>query len=374
MKRRTRRAFLQILLTATLPAVFVAQDVAAGGNGESSTISTSAATPDPATTAARPGVAVVELFTSEGCSSCPPADKVLSTIVAEARRSGAPAYALAWHVDYWDYLGWKDPYDSKTFTERQRIYARAFSSQLYTPEIVVNGTKVAAYAGDAGEVGRIVSRSLARPAEAGVRLTIRTESSARKIQVGVAVSGGPRRGVVALALVEDGLVQTPAAGENAGRTLHHMSVVRAFATLPIEGGATDIAVPAGAALARSHLMAFVQDSTTLAIVGANSADLSSLDSASGDGSLPAPDTRVSGSLVGRNGRGIEGALVQACSEALCIPAKSDETGRYTLGDIPAGHYTIKLYVPGETEKPLASHTVTVHSGDQIFLPTVAVGT
>ena len=93
------------------------------------------------------GFAVLELFTSEGCSSCPPADEALSDISQRAQKEGLPVYALEWHVDYWDSLGWKDPFDSHEATERQYAYARALPSDVYTPQLVVNGTLVPSYAG-----------------------------------------------------------------------------------------------------------------------------------------------------------------------------------------------------------------------------------
>lgn len=83
-------------------------------------------------------VAVVELFTSEGCSSCPPADKLLRTIQAESK----DVYVLSYHVDYWDRLGWKDPFSQAAFTERQRDYAQQFNLEsIYTPQVVINGVK-----------------------------------------------------------------------------------------------------------------------------------------------------------------------------------------------------------------------------------------
>ena len=72
--------------------------------------------------------ALVELFTSQGCSSCPPADAHLGDLVKKARRDSKPIYALSFHVDYWDHIGWKDPYAKKEFSERQRDYAQTFRS------------------------------------------------------------------------------------------------------------------------------------------------------------------------------------------------------------------------------------------------------
>ena len=85
--------------------------------------------------------AVVELFTSEGCSSCPPADNLLGEIVKDAQKGQQRVYCLSFHVDYWNSLGWRDPYSDPAFSRRQREYARAFESvQVYTPQMVVNGS------------------------------------------------------------------------------------------------------------------------------------------------------------------------------------------------------------------------------------------
>ena len=91
---------------------------------------------------AEPGFAVVELFTSEGCSSCPPADALLAEQVRDAREHGRPVYCLAFQVDYWNRLGWADPYSDAGFSRRQNDYAQAFQSdRVYTPQVVVNGTE-----------------------------------------------------------------------------------------------------------------------------------------------------------------------------------------------------------------------------------------
>src|SRR5207344_36570 len=85
------------------------------------------------------GIALVELFTSEGCSSCPRADALLERLAADAATSGRPVYCLSFHVDYWDHLGWKDRFSSAAFTERQGEYAKRLgATSLYTPQMVVN--------------------------------------------------------------------------------------------------------------------------------------------------------------------------------------------------------------------------------------------
>src|SRR5437899_2881738 len=83
---------------------------------------------------------VVELFTSQGCSSCPAADKNLAEIIEKAEANGQQVIGLSFHVDYWNYIGWKDPYSKAEFTERQRKYAlRMNSENIYTPQMIVNG-------------------------------------------------------------------------------------------------------------------------------------------------------------------------------------------------------------------------------------------
>lgn len=82
---------------------------------------------------------MLELFTSQGCSSCPPADHALQEITQKAGRAGQSVYGLSFHVDYWNRLGWQDPFSTKQFTNRQRQYDRALNSQTYTPQLVING-------------------------------------------------------------------------------------------------------------------------------------------------------------------------------------------------------------------------------------------
>jgi len=85
-------------------------------------------------------VVILELFTSQGCSSCPPADDFLSEL--KKSKNAASIIALSYHVDYWDYIGWKDPYASKKYTNKQRFYGQKFySSSIYTPQLVINGNE-----------------------------------------------------------------------------------------------------------------------------------------------------------------------------------------------------------------------------------------
>jgi hypothetical protein len=187
------------------------------------------------------GVAVVELFTSEGCSSCPKADVLLADIAHEA---DPRVDTLAFHVDYWDSLGWRDRFASPAFTERQREYAASFGENgVYTPEMIVNGTE--AFTGsDAARARAAIARAVAAPPSA--RLTLSAASAdASSARVTYRVEGAPAAAVLDVALVEGGLASKVTAGENAGRTLRHDSVVRAFAVRALGEGQGTFALTAG---------------------------------------------------------------------------------------------------------------------------------
>lgn len=221
------------------------------------------------------GVAVVELFTSEGCSSCPPADDLLRAIDADARRARTPIYPLSFHVDYWDDLGWKDPYSAAAFTDRQRDYVRALrSGGPYTPQMVVNGRE--AFVGSRrGQADVAIREALARPAPCEV--TIESASPGRRtISVGYRVHGAAAKDRVIAALVERGIERRVGAGENKGRTLHHEDVVRTLVTSAASSGAgrLELAVPRGLDLGRASIVVFVQRPATLEITGAARTDLS----------------------------------------------------------------------------------------------------
>ncbi|MFO0589006.1 MAG: DUF1223 domain-containing protein [Polyangiaceae bacterium] len=217
---------------------------------------------------------VVELFSSEGCSSCPPADALLREIAATPR-DDADVIALEMHVDYWNDLGWADPYSSPSFTERQRSYAEALGDgRIYTPQMVVDGA--AGFVGSQrGTARAAIARAAASPK---ARVTISRSGSPEVLRVQVSDVPAPKpRAEVLLAFVEDGLSSDVTRGENAGSTLAHAPVVRALKRLDtMASGApsVDIEVPETpllqSAWRRSHLraVALVQSAETRAILGA----------------------------------------------------------------------------------------------------------
>lgn len=165
---------------------------------------------------------LVELFTSEGCSDCPPADALLARLDTTQFVPGAQAIVLSEHVTYWNHLGWRDPFSLEQMDQRQQRYGSRFALDgVYTPQVVVDGTEQMV-----GNDSAAVSRAMARASLAPkVELAI---DSAQRIDGGVQFSirgTAPNANLVA-ALAEDATRSEVARGENAGRTLHHVAVVR----------------------------------------------------------------------------------------------------------------------------------------------------
>ncbi|MFL5350664.1 MAG: DUF1223 domain-containing protein [Hyalangium sp.] len=180
---------------------------------------------------------LVELFTSEGCSSCPPADAALARLAQKQPVEGVELIALGFHVDYWDYLGWKDPYASPEYGERQRRYALdGDDNRVYTPQMVVDGTR--SFVGGEDEA-RAQAAVAAKRSKVPLRLSTRVEGDT--VVVRVRMDMAPAQGLeLWAALAEDGLSSDVKRGENVGRKLSHAAVVRTLATLPAlkaeEGG------------------------------------------------------------------------------------------------------------------------------------------
>jgi hypothetical protein len=221
-------------------------------------------------------VAVVELFTSEGCSSCPPADDVLRDLAVEASRTGRRVYPLAFHVDYWNSLGWPDPYSSGLATNRQQAYGRALGQRgVYTPEMVVNG-RDAFVGSDRSRARRSIESALSRP-EAS-RIVLRATRDDHGVSVDFTFSAAPARGsVLQVALVQVEALTHVNAGENAGRTLHHANVVRGFQTLRLDGlPSGHVTFAPSSPLQGSSgeaIIAFLQNPQTMAIGAAARVDL-----------------------------------------------------------------------------------------------------
>lgn len=234
---------------------------------------------------------VVELFTSEGCSSCPPADEVLAKLARMQNISNARVIVLGEHVDYWNNLGWVDPFSSPQFRARQNDYAQAFKvDSVYTPQMVVNGR--AEFTGD--DMNRAVSeigRAAAQPSATVTLKATRSATDQELFDLAVNIRDLPsinirgKRGVapvdVFLAVTEDNLVTEVQRGENAGHSLRHAAVVRSFGVIgnmdPREKSEVSLRptlkIPGNWKRKDLHAVVFVQDRSTRRILGAESVGL-----------------------------------------------------------------------------------------------------
>ncbi|MBS0449294.1 MAG: DUF1223 domain-containing protein [Proteobacteria bacterium] len=189
------------------------------------TITLAEAAPACSTRSAATIAPVVELYTSEGCNSCPPADRWLSGLKVEP-----DVVALAFHVDYWDSLGWKDRYASPAYTERQAAQQRSSGARFnYTPQVLVDGR-------DRRDWPAVSGASLERP-PANVELTLMRDGD--RFDASVTAKAAMRLAAY-WAVTEDRHESAVKAGENAGVTLHHDHVVRDYLPVPMWTAAADV--------------------------------------------------------------------------------------------------------------------------------------
>jgi len=216
---------------------------------------------------------VVELFSSEGCSSCPAADLLVSKLTAWARQNNEFVYPIIFHVDYWNHLGWRDVFSREEFTQRQAKYARIFKDQgMYTPQIIVNGSD-AFIGADQDKLQSDLNRELTTPAHVLLHLNLVKQEG--QVVVNYQAEGFSDGDVVNIALVERGLSTDVTAGENAGRILHHDNVVKEFFTLRLKENVSQITIPLNKIndTAQASVIAFVQNPQTMLIEAAAQADV-----------------------------------------------------------------------------------------------------
>ncbi|MGG7664587.1 DUF1223 domain-containing protein [Dyadobacter sp. BHUBP1] len=215
---------------------------------------------------ANKGFAVVELFTSEGCSSCPPADKLLAKIQEE--NAGKPVYILAFHVDYWNHQGWRDVFSEKDFTKRQYQYANWLNLEtVYTPQVVVNG-KHELIGSQEETLRRALNTEMNSSAPA--QLNAEAQVEAGKLKLTYQASNAARGTVLQVALVQKVAHTMVKRGENAGRLLPHVQIVRRIQSFPAAaGGNVALNLPEGFNPTEWEVITFLQNTQTGAIIAAN---------------------------------------------------------------------------------------------------------
>lgn len=216
------------------------------------------------------GIAVLELFTSEGCSSCPPADELMGRIQKEYK--GSNLFVLSYHVDYWDHQGWKDVFGDAAYTKRQYEYARFLGKEpIYTPQVIING-KVDYIASDEAVVRGALKKALSRPA---VRdLSLKATVVNNKITVKYIIDEVTKNSHLLLAVIQKSAKSDVKRGENAHRVLSHFQIVHQLHSTAIKKettGSSTMSLPKGFNTKDFEIVGFIQDMNSGTILGANRA-------------------------------------------------------------------------------------------------------
>lgn len=213
------------------------------------------------------GFAVIELFTSEGCSSCPPADEAVSKLLSKQMEN---VYILCFHVDYWNRLGWNDPFSQSLFSVRQAKYARFFSLKgVYTPQVVVNGASEFVGSNES-KLHTVVENSLHNYVQSNV--SISTKRTSNTVTVTYTTTGN--NVLLNLALVQPEATTVVKKGENSGRTLYHVNIVRALHTIDVKkSGYLTIEIPKELSNIELQLIAYTQSRETFKVLGADQKNL-----------------------------------------------------------------------------------------------------
>jgi hypothetical protein len=219
---------------------------------------------------------LLELFTSEGCSSCPPADRLLEVLDQKQPVSGAELIVLSEHVDYWDNLGWRDPFSSPQYTARQQEYASKFGRDgVYTPQLVVDG-RFGFVGSDGREAASAIQKAMREPKTAITISNIARDGNqvTAHIQLPAAAQNSKRgKAVLYLAIAENKVESHVTRGENGGRSLTHVGVVRVMkqvGTIDLESAfAKDVTLSTQPANASNgmRLVAFIKNPASGEVLG-----------------------------------------------------------------------------------------------------------
>jgi hypothetical protein len=220
------------------------------------------------------GAVVVELFTSEGCSSCPAAEEVFGELLKEYGEKKLPVFFLAYHVDYWNYLGWNDRFSSMEFTQRQQSYANAFGLQsVYTPQMIVNG-QTEFVGSNRSKAEHAIEKVLSSKSDLQIDLKgcfIQSDSAIKVVYLFSKPSPGVK---LNFAVVEQGIARNVTRGENAGKRLIHYNVVRAMKSVSEqEGSEAVIYIPPDVVLENASVIAFAQVEMSMEILAASSINI-----------------------------------------------------------------------------------------------------
>jgi len=203
------------------------------------------------------GFALIELFTSEGCSSCPAADVALGEI--QKKYSDKNVLVLGYHVDYWNRLGWKDIFSDASFTQRQEYYSNIFRlNNIYTPQAVVNGKKEF-LGSNKSKMISIIEEQLNEISSTSIKLNV-VQNTEGKIDVHYSAEGvDAKKEQAILVLVQKMATNEIKKGENKGRALHHINIVRNIFYMPLKEKTTSFTLSAGLQKEDVFVVGIIQD-------------------------------------------------------------------------------------------------------------------
>jgi len=209
------------------------------------------------------GFVLIELFTSEGCSSCPPADELVAKIQKEDKDKAV--YILAYHVDYWNNLGWKDQFSSAAYSQRQRQYAAWLKAEVYTPQIVVNGKKE--FVGsEEGTLRNAIQSGLQKQDNSSLTFS-NTRIDHDQLSVQYQTKGG---NTLLIAFVQKAATTKVKNGENGGKTLSHINIVKALNSVALHqpNGNASVRLPDGYNQQNWDIIGFTQNTQTGEVLSA----------------------------------------------------------------------------------------------------------
>ncbi len=206
--------------------------------------------------------ALVELFTSEGCSSCPPADAIFNDLV---QKNDPNVFAIAYHIDYWDRLGWKDAFSKKEFTDRQNDYATYFkNNSVYTPQIIINGQNE--FVGSSNDKLTNACKNYIK-AENGIDLKSIIKN--QKLNISFSITGSIEDKVLTLVLVQKTATVSVKRGENEGKKLLHTNIALSINYIALKNslGSTNIDIPNKLLKEEYFILGFIQNKNNNKITG-----------------------------------------------------------------------------------------------------------
>lgn len=211
-------------------------------------------------------IVIAELFTSEGCSSCPAAEALMKEMEALTAKESTAVVGLAFHITYWDHLGWKDPYGRQEYTNRQKKYGELLSSQQYTPQMVMNG-EFEFVGGNPFAFRKTLSQVSGKPYD--YTLEANATYLGNQVTINYSLNKKSKSELLNIAVVETMVENRVKNGENKDRLLRHHNVVRNFQTINLEPrGRVQMEMGADSDLKNYEVVLYVQHRRNLEILGA----------------------------------------------------------------------------------------------------------